>query len=299
MFLHPDKITIVAEIGQNHNGSVEKAIQQMELAKEADADYVKFQCRTLPDAIPEHQRDVPKDTPWGPMSYLEYRERLEFNEQQYDEINKAARHLNIGWMASVWDEQAVSFLQRYEPPAYKIPSACLTDDRLLVRVAQTGAPVVLSTGMSTMREIRQASDRLHTTWFYGFDNPSLVICQCTSSYPCLSEEINLQVLRKLSDTYTSPWITMGYSGHEMGIYPSIAAAALGARYIERHFTDNRTQWGSDQRMSLTQYQFRELVTAVREVEQALGDGVKQVYDSELEAMHKLRRSHEEAKERVG
>jgi N-acetylneuraminate synthase len=282
-----EPVYIVAEIGGNHNGDLKLALKQIDLAKEAGATMVKFQKRTLPDAIPEAQRAVMKDTPWGKLDYVEYRERLEFNKAQYEIIDDHCRNVGIDWFVSVWDEAAVDFMEPFYPIAYKIGSPCLTDDGLLRRVAATGRPVILSTGGSTPKQVKHAIDGLDPIC------DSLVICQCTSSYPTDPTEINLRVLILPALSFRSeielPTFQIGYSGHELGTAISIAAVALGAVYLERHFTNDKTQWGSDQALSLEPAEFAEMVKGVREVEAAMGDGVKVVYSSEKSKLASLRR----------
>ena len=269
---------IVAELGANHGGSVAKAIQQMMLAKEAGADAVKFQKRSPEICIPPEQQGEMKDTAWGRMTYLNYRNRLEF-WHEYEGIGKAAGEIGIDWFTSAWDIPSVDFMEPFSPIAYKIPSPCLTDDALLKAVAATQRPVILSTGMSTPNEIARALRAL--------EGVERVVCQCTSSYPLAPSEVNLRFMDELARADE----LVGYSGHEHGIAISIAAVALGACYVERHFTDTRDQWGTDQQISLEPGEFRQMVDGIREVEQALGDGIKRVYGSEQSAMKKLRRTH--------
>lgn len=274
-------VFICAEIGGNHNADLDLAKAQIGLAQASGADAVKFQKRTPEKCVPFHMWTERKQTPWGEMSYLEYRHRLEFDLRQYQELHYHCLSLGIAWFASVWDAESVAFMEPLNPIAYKIPSPCLTDTELLEAVRETGKPVILSTGMSTIEEIKQATILLRSNW-----DDHLIICHCTSTYPCPPDEINLNVLQEMQLGWDG---SIGYSGHEEGIYPSIAAAALGACYIERHFTDDKAQWGSDQRCSLEPQEFAEMVKGIREVEASLGDGVKKVYDSERAKMGQLRR----------
>jgi N-acetylneuraminate synthase len=273
-----EPVYIAAEIAANHGGDLELALYQTLLAKDAGADAVKFQVRTFPESIPEDQRDVMKSTPWGELSYLDYRKRLEFGKLQYEAIDAHCRSIGIDWFVSVWSEQAVDFMEQFDPICYKIGSPSLTDDVLLRRVAATERPVILSTGGSRQEQVAAASVTLAST-------NDLLVCQCTSSYPCDPAEVNLNYLAKLRLTY----LDVGYSGHELGTAISIAAVALGAVYVERHFTSSHELWGSDQALSLEPQEFAEMVKGIREVEQALGDGIKRVYDSEQDSLKKLRR----------
>jgi len=270
---------IVAEIGINHNGDLELARRMIDAAVHAGVDAVKFQKRTPEICTPPEQQKQMRETPWGYITYLEYRQRVEFGEKEYREIDRDCKKKNIRWFASVWDEPAVDFLEHFDPPAYKIPSAALTDHALLRYVRKTGKPVILSTGMSTMEQIQRAVAVL------GREN--LIITHCTSTYPCEPEELNLRMIVTLRQEF--PEVPVGYSGHEVGLVPSAVAVALGACMVERHLTLDRAMWGSDQAASVEPGGFERLVKYIRVTEAALGDGVKRVYESELPSLRKLRR----------
>ena len=271
-------IYVIAEIGINHNGSLEDALKLMKVASEAGCNAVKFQKREPDVCVPESQKNVLRETPWGEMTYLAYRKRVEFGKEQYSEIDRFASVLGIDWFASPWDVPSVDFLASYRIPFIKIASACLTDDELLKRTADTRIPVILSTGMSTLEQIDHAVSML--------DTKSLTLMATTSSYPMDPAEANLKTIRTLKDRYGVP---VGYSGHETGLQISIAAAALGAVAIERHITLDRTNWGSDQAASLEPQGLAHLVRDIRIVESAMGDGIKKVWESEIAPMKKLRR----------
>lgn len=271
------RVVIVAEIGLNHNGSVEIARQLIDAAKAAGCDVVKFQKRTPELCVPPDQRDVPRATPWGLISYLDYRRRLEFGEAEYSIIDRYCRDAGMLWFASFWDEPSLQFLERFNPPVHKIPSALLTHDDLLRRARATGRPVILSTGMSTWSEIRRAIKIL------GEEN--LVVNHATSSYPCRPAELNLRMLTTLREAFGCP---IGYSGHEVGLQTTLAAVCLGASAVERHITLDRAMWGRDQAASVEPGGFARMVRDIRVIEQALGDGVKQVYESEQPALARLR-----------
>ncbi len=270
---------IVAEIGINHNGSLENAKKMIDAAVHAGVDAVKFQKRTPDVSTPPDQRGQMRETPWGYITYLEYRHKVEFGENEYREIDRHCKSRGISWFASVWDEPAVDFLEQFDTPAYKIPSASLTDHALLRHSRKTGRPVVLSTGMSTLEQIRSAVEVL------GRQN--LVITHATSTYPCEPEELNLRMIPALREEF--PGVPVGYSGHEVGLVPSAVAVALGACLVERHLTLDRANWGSDQAASVEPGGFERLVKYIRVTEASLGDGIKQVYESEKPAMKKLRR----------
>lgn len=272
---------IVAEIGVNHNGSIDIAKKLIMEAQRNGVDAVKFQKRTPELCVPRDQWDMMRETPWGYISYIEYRRKMEFQEAEYAEINRYCQELGIPWFASVWDEPSVAFLEAFNPICYKVPSASLTDHNLLRCLRDTGRPVILSTGMSTMEQIHAAVGQL--------DQDRLVLCHATSTYPCDPSELNLHMIETLRDIFPCP---IGYSGHEVGLITSVVAVALGACMIERHITLDRAMWGSDQAASVEPQGFERLVKYVRVTEQSLGDGVKRVYDSELPSMRRLRRVQE-------
>jgi N-acetylneuraminate synthase len=269
---------VIGEIGLNHNGDVAIAKRLIESAKVAGCDAVKFQKRTPDLCVPPAQRDLMRETPWGIMSYIEYRRRIELGQAAFEEIDQHCKRLGIQWFASCWDEPSVDFIEAFHPPCYKIPSASLTDDALLKHHRRYGRPIILSTGMSTTDEIDRAVNLL------GEDN--LVLMHTTSTYPCKPEELNLRVIPFLKNRYRCP---IGYSGHETGLQTTLAAVALGAVFVERHITLDRAMWGSDQAASVEPYGMIRLVRDIRTVEAALGDGVKQVYKSEVPILEKLRR----------
>ena len=270
---------VIGEIGLNHNGSVELAKKLIDVAADAGAQAVKFQKRTPEISTPEHMKNVLRETPWGEMTYLEYRYRVEFDREQYIEIGDHATLRGLDWFASPWDVPAVEFLEDLNVVAHKVASASVTDLDLLAALAATGKPVILSTGMSTMEQIDAAVDILGTE--------NLVILHATSTYPLPPEEANIRMIPTLRAAY--PGVPIGYSGHERGLQISLAAIALGATAVERHITLDRAMWGSDHAASLEPTGFGHLVRDIRVIEQAMGDGVKQLFPGELAPMAKLRR----------
>ena len=270
---------VIAEIGINHNGDLNIAKQMIDAAVHAGADAVKFQKRTPEIATPPDQQKQMRETPWGYITYLDYRYKVEFNEEQYCEIDKYCREKGIAWMVSVWDEPSVDFMEKFDTPAYKIPSASLTDSKLIHKARATGRPVILSTGMSTMDQIRKGVEVA--------GGKDLILMHCTSTYPCEPEELNLRMVQTLRDEF--PAIPIGYSGHEVGLVPSAVAVAFGACMVERHLTLDRAMWGSDQAASVEPGGFERLVKYIRVTEAALGDGVKKVYASEQPSLKRLRR----------
>lgn len=270
---------VIAEIGLNHNGDVEIAKQLIDVAARAGADAVKFQKRTPEIATPPHMRDTIRQTPWGAMTYLEYRHRVEFGRDEYVEIGDYATMSGLDWFASPWDVPSVQFLEDLNVVAHKVASASLTDTEMLTALRETGKPIILSTGMSTLEQIDRAVETL------GTDN--LVILHATSTYPMEPNEANLRVIPTLQARF--PSVPVGYSGHERGLQISLAAVTLGAVAVERHITLDRTMWGSDHSASLEPSGLEHLVRDIRVIEEALGDGVKKVFPGELAPMAKLRR----------
>jgi N-acetylneuraminate synthase len=274
-----EPVYIIAEIGINHNGSLDLARKLIDGAIFAGADAVKFQKRTPELCVPRDQWNLERDTPWGRITYLEYRHKVEFTYEQYRNIDRYCRARGLDWFASCWDEEAVDFMERFDTPLYKVASATLTDLALLEKLRRTGKPLMLSTGMSEMWQIHEAVDLTSSN--------ELMLAHATSSYPCPPEELNLRMIPTLKDTF--PGIPIGYSGHEVGLAPTWAAVTLGATFVERHITLDRAMWGSDQAASVEVMGFHNLVRNIRDIEQAMGDGVKRIYPSERAAMKKLRR----------
>lgn len=272
---------IVAEIGINHNGSVDIAKSLIDVAAKNGVDAVKFQKRTPELCVPPDQQKHMRETPWGYITYLDYRYKVEFGVNEYREIDRHCKQRNIPWFASVWDEPSVDFLQQFDPICIKIPSASLTDKNLLHHARATGKPVILSTGMSTMQQIKEAVALL------GENN--LLITHATSTYPCDPSELNLRMIRTLLETFSCP---IGYSGHEVGLIPTVVAVSMGASMVERHITLDRAMWGSDQAASVEPGGLERLVKYIRVTEASLGDGVKRVYESELPSLKRLRRNKE-------
>jgi sialic acid synthase SpsE len=271
-------VYVVAEIGINHNGDVSVAKQLVHIAHDAGCQAVKFQKRTPEICVPPDQQDIVRQTPWGEMTYLEYRHRVEFGRAEYAEIADLCRELGVDWFASPWDVPSVAFLEEMGVPCHKVASASVTDTELLGALRDTQKPVFMSTGMSTLEQIDHAVGVLGTT--------RLVLMHATSTYPLPPEEANLRTIATLQARYGVP---VGYSGHERGLQISLAAVALGAVAVERHVTVDRTMWGSDQASSLEPAGLRHLVRDIRIIETAMGDGRKRVYPGELSPLSRLRR----------
>lgn len=273
-------VYIIAEIGINHNGSIEDAKRLIDGAVFAGCDAVKFQKRTPELCVPEDQWDIERDTPWGRMPYIEYRHKVEFGFSEYEIIDQYCLEKQIHWFASAWDEPSVKFLEDFDPIMYKISSASITDEELLSEVKSTERPVMISTGMSSLMEIDKAVSQLNRN--------QLMIAQSTSTYPCELNELNINVLESYKKRYTH--IPIGYSGHETGLAPTYAAVAKGATFIERHITLDRASWGSDQSASVEVMGMFRLVKDIRDIEKSLGDGIKKVYESEKKSLSKLRKN---------
>jgi sialic acid synthase SpsE len=272
-------VYVIAEIGINHNGDLEIAKKLMDVAASAGCDAVKFQKRTPELCVPEEQKSQIRETPWGTMTYLEYKERTEFGQQEYQQIDTYAKQLGIHWFASPWDLPSVDFLLTFDPVCIKVASASLTDDALLKKLVASGVPLILSTGMSTMEEIDHAATVVKSSQY--------ALAHATSTYPCQPSELNLRMISTLKDKFQVP---IGYSGHETGLATTLAAVAMGATFIERHITLDRAMWGTDHSASVEPTGLDRLVRDIRNIELAFGDGVKRVFDSELPVRAKLRRN---------
>jgi sialic acid synthase SpsE len=272
-------VYVIAEVGINHNGDVDFPRRLVDVAADAGCQAVKFQKRTPEICVPEQQKNQPRSTPWGVMTYLEYKRRVELGREEYQKIATHCAERGVAWFASPWDVPSVEFLDRLDVPCHKVASASVTDLELLRAVAASGRPVLLSTGMSTIEEIDAAVTTLGTE--------RLVLMHATSTYPLPPEEVNLRMIETLRERYGVP---VGYSGHERGLQVSLAAVALGAVAVERHITLDRTMWGSDHAASLEPTGLQHLVRDIRILEQAMGDGVKRVFPGEVGPRQRLRRT---------
>lgn len=268
---------VVAEIGINHNGSTEIAKQLIDVAVEAGCDAVKFQKRTIEVVYTQEELSRPRENPFGPTNG-DLKRGLELDIDEYKEIDSYCKKRGIIWFASCWDEKSLDFISQFDPPCYKIASASITDDNLMRYHRSKNKPLILSTGMSDMAIIRHAVDIL------GTDN--LIIMHCTSTYPSAPEELNLKGILTLKKNFDVP---VGYSGHEVGLYTTFAAAVLGACMVERHITLDRAMWGSDQAASVEPQGIKRLVKDIRSWELSKGDGHIRIYNSEIPIMKKLRR----------
>ncbi len=268
---------VVAEIGINHNGKIETAKKLISASAFAGADAVKFQKRTVDVVYSKEELLKSRENPFGKTNG-DLKRGLEFGHENYKIITNHCEKNDILWFASCWDEDSVDFIEKFNPPCYKIASASLTDHNLLKHHKLTGKPIIMSTGMSTIKEIDKAVETL------GTDN--LILMHATSSYPCEIKELNLKMIKTLEERYQVP---IGYSGHEVGLPTTVAASAIGACMIERHITLDRSMWGSDQSASVEPMGFSKICSGVKAIRTALGDGIKVVYESEKPILEKLRR----------
>ena len=280
------KTYFIAEIGINHNGDMDIAKRLIDIASAAGCDSVKFQKRNPDVCVPEDEKSKIRETPWGKMTYLDYKYKVEFGKEEYDEIDVYCKERKIDWSASPWDLDSLEFLMQYDIPYIKIPSAMLTNDELLIAVRDTDKKVILSTGMSTREEIDHAVVLLKSKIVvepYYERAGNFVLLHCNSTYPAPIDELNLSTIKTLKERYNCE---VGYSGHEFRLSTSVAATYLGASVIERHVTLDRSMWGSDQLSSVEPQGLFKLMSGIRELEQARGDGVIGVTESE-----KLMRKH--------
>jgi len=271
---------LIAELGINHNGNLQIAKRLIDAAFACSWDCVKFQKRNPDLCVPEEQKNITKDTtPWGKMSYLEYKRKIEFGKEEYDYIDKYCKEKPISWTASVWDIDSLNFIKQYDIPFIKIASAKVTDIELVKEVAQTKIPVILSTGMSSLEELDKAVGILKK-----YSN-NFMIMHTNSSYPAKIEELNLNCIKTLQERYNCE---VGYSGHEYGLEPTVFSVVLGAMVIERHITLDRTMWGTDQSSSVEPMGMDMLRKRIKDIKPILGDGIKRVTKSELTIRKKLR-----------
>jgi len=269
---------IVAEIGINHNGDINLAKKLIDMAVFSGCDAVKFQKRTIELVYTPEELAKQRENPFGPTNG-DLKRGLEFGEEQYGEIDNYCKAKGVIWFASPWDVKSVDFLEKFNVPCYKIASACLTDDELLKYVKSKGKPIILSTGMSTKEEIE------HAVGILGEDN--LILLHCNSTYPSKLEELNLKVIPWLKEKFNCP---VGYSGHETGAIEPVMATLLGACAVEKHITLDRAMWGSDHAASLEPNGLNTMVRHIRSIPICLGSGKKQVFESEIPIIQKLRKN---------
>ncbi len=278
-FNNLNKPYFIGEIGINHNGDIQVAKRLIDGAFACKWDCVKFQKRNPDVCVPEHQKSIMRETPWGKMTYLEYKHKIEFGKSEYDFIKKYSEQKPIDWTASVWDLDSLEFMLQYDVPFIKIPSALITDEELVKETAKTKIPIIISTGMSTIEEVDTAVNLIMK------DGVNPIIMHCNSSYPTPKNELNLMVIETLKNRYNT---TIGYSGHEEDLEPTVIAVSLGAKVIERHITLSHKMWGTDKKSSLEIQGMDILRKRCIEVQDMLGSPKKVVTKSELPIRKKLR-----------
>jgi N-acetylneuraminate synthase len=262
------KIFLIGEIGINHNGSLKLAKKIIDLAVESGFDAVKFQKRDPEVSVPNNKKQEIKNTPWGNITYLEYKKKIEFNKSEYDEINNYCKKKKIIWFASVWDLPSLKFISKYKPMFHKIPSSMLTNYNLLNEVAKKKIMTFISTGMSTISDVKRAVS------IFKKHRCSFILMHCVSKYPCPTKDLNLKMIQNLKFTFKCK---VGYSGHESSVSPSVYAACLGSDYIERHITIDRALWGTDQAASLGPDGMKLLRLRLDNYTLSLGNGIKKFY----------------------
>lgn len=271
---------LIAEIGINHNGDMQIAKRLMDAAFACRWHAVKFQKRVPDIAVPEEQKSVMRDTPWGRMTYLNYKKKIEFEKEEYDYIDRYCKEKPLDWTASPWDMPSLEFLLSYDIPFIKIASATMTNDELLIKAAQSGKTIVMSTGMSEIAEIDHAVDILEK-----HADGNYILMHTNSAYPAEHKDLNLNVIKTLKERYKC---LVGYSGHEQDLEPTVAAVVMGARMIERHVTISHEMWGTDQKASLEVSAMSMLAGRVRTLDEMMGDGIRTVREAEIEVRKKLR-----------
>tara|TARA_B100000900_G_C20588514_1_gene720651 strand:+ start:283 stop:1128 length:846 start_codon:yes stop_codon:yes gene_type:complete len=279
MNLKLKKPFLIGEIGINHNGSLKLAKKLIELASESGFDAVKFQKREPDISTPENQKYKLRQTPWGEMTYLDYKKKIEFGHKEFKEIRKFCKKKKIIWFASAWDMASQKFIRKYNLKYNKIASAMLTNLDLIEKVAEEKKLTFISTGMSTLKDIEKAIK------IFKKKKCKYVLMHCVSTYPCPIENLNLKMILTLKKRFKCE---VGYSGHESSVSPSIIAYMLGARYIERHITLDRSMWGTDQAASLSENGMKNLSNILNKSALVIGDGVKRLPKQEKEMLKKFK-----------
>ncbi len=274
-----DEPYLIGEIGINHNGDIQIAKKLADAVHSCGWHCAKFQKRNPEIAVPEEQKNVMRDTPWGRMTYIKYKDKIEFGKKEYDYIDRYCKEKPLIWALSVWDLDSLEFYLQYTPPFIKIPSAMLTNSNLLTECCESGFPIILSTGMSTLEEVDNAVSILENKAH------SYAILHCNSSYPADEIELKLSLIPFFSQRYNC---VVGYSGHEYGLEPSVIAVAMGAKIIERHITINHSMWGTDQSSSIEVHGMDDLRKRIQKVKSVIGSPEKTLMQSEKLVREKLR-----------
>mgnify|MGYP001430479438 CR=1 FL=1 len=270
---------LIAEIGINHNGDINIAKKLIDAANACGWHCAKFQKRNPDVCVPEHQKSNKRSTPWGEMTYLEYKYKVEFEKKEYDIINQFCHDKPLPWTASIWDIDSLNFIVDYDVPFIKIPSAHITNKELLTETAKSNIPIIISTGMSTWEIIDDAVKILED------NGAEYAILHCNSSYPAPHEELNLNIIPIMKERYNC---IVGYSGHEYDLEPSVIAVAIGAEIIERHITLDHNMWGTDHKSSLEVHAMDLLCKRISDISGMLGSSEKIITESEKDVLKKLR-----------
>ena len=270
---------LIAEIGINHNGDMNIAKKLIDASNACEWNCVKFQKRDPNLCVPEDQKQVPRETPWGMMAYIDYKHKIEFQQKEYEIIDIYCKEKPINWTASVWDLNSLEFMMNFDVPFIKIPSAQLTNHELVSELAQSNKPIIISTGMSTWGMIDSVVEILEK------ENSEYAILHCNSTYPAPDNELNLNVIPIMAERYKC---IIGYSGHEYGLEPAVLAVSLGAKIIEKHITLDHNMWGTDQESSLEVHAMNMLRKRLEKVIEILGSTEKIITPSEELVMKKLR-----------
>ncbi len=257
---------LIAEIGINHNGSLKIAKKLIDLAKKYNFDCVKFQKRTPDISTPSFQKDINRETPWGLMSYLQYKKKIEFGRKEYDAIDKYCKKIKIDWTASCWDIPSLKFMSKYKIKLHKVASAMLTNYEFIEELSKQRKKTVVSTGMATMTEIEKVVK------IFRKNKCPIILLHCVSQYPCPENKLNLNIIKTYKKKFKN--IPIGYSGHESNVFPSLMAWFLGAECIERHITLDRSMWGTDQSASLSEPGIEHLTTIINSAPKWFGSGKK-------------------------
>jgi N-acetylneuraminate synthase len=273
------KVFLIGEIGINHNGSLKITKQIIDLAKESGFDAVKFQKRDPNISVPDYKKNEIKNTPWGNLTYLEYKKKIEFNKKEYDQIDKYCKKKKIDWFASVWDLPSLQFMSKYKPKFHKVASCMLTNYELLNQIAKKKVTTFISTGMSTIRDVERVVK------IFKKNKCPFILMHSVSKYPCPMKDLNLKMIQTLKDKFKC---NMGYSGHEVNVGPSVYAACLGADYIERHITIDRALWGTDHAASLGPDGIKLLRNMLDKYELSIGTGVKKFLPEEKEKLKTMK-----------
>lgn len=272
-------IFVIAEAGINHNGSIDLAKQLIDLAYSAGCNAIKFQKRNPDICVPEHMKQVMRETPWGSITYLDYKKRIEFGMEEYNAISQYCNKLGILWSASAWDLDSLFFLDNYDLPFNKVASALSTNLKFIREVARRQKLTYVSVGMCTYEDIDNVVN------IFSDEQCELVLMHTVSNYPAKESDLNLKMIETLRKRYGVP---VGYSGHESSVTPSIVAGVLGAVAIERHITLNRAMWGTDHAASLEKPGISNLVNALQKIRVVSGDGIKKEVPGEYEMALKMR-----------